>query len=137
MWTLCSFCNTWRKIRRDSDVISIEARPAGEGKKRRPPPSSQMVDLASIELPPAQNINDVGDDVIQGRAAWQRRHAWPGASLRRGRVRYFLAVNRNRRSMTLNLAALVRRKLLAQLMRKADVVINNFKSPWGRSIHIQ
>ena len=48
---------------------------------------------------------------------------------------YFLGVNRNKRSLALNLATVDGRAILSALLKKADVVINNFKvgtiEKWG------
>ena len=48
---------------------------------------------------------------------------------------YFLGVNRNKRSLTLNMAAPAGQKILAGLVGKADVLIDNFRlgtlEKWG------
>src|SRR5262249_7657747 len=48
---------------------------------------------------------------------------------------YYLGANRNKRSMTLNMAAPAGQKVLASLIKRADVVIDNFKlgtlARWG------
>src|SRR5262249_34206817 len=52
-----------------------------------------------------------------------------------GESAYFLGANRNKRSMTLNIAVPAGQKLLARLIEKLDVVIDNFKlgtlDKWG------
>ena len=72
----------------------------------------------------------------QGRAA---RHGddtrgW-GPPFVAGEAAYFLGVNRNKRSLTLNMAVPAGQKILAGLIEKADVLIDNFKlgtlAKWG------
>src|SRR5207253_9290015 len=54
-----------------------------------------------------------------------------------GESTYFLSINRNKRSLTLNLAAAGGQKILARLIEQADVLIDNFKlgtlGQWGFS----
>ena len=52
-----------------------------------------------------------------------------------GEAAYFLGVNRNKRSLTLNIGIAPGQKVLAGLIEKADVLIDNFKlgtlEKWG------
>src|SRR5262247_4343607 len=52
-----------------------------------------------------------------------------------GEAVYFLGVNRNKRSLTLNMAVPAGQKILAGLIEKADVLIDNFRlgtlEKWG------
>src|SRR3954463_13509386 len=52
-----------------------------------------------------------------------------------GEAAYFLGVNRNKRSLTLNMAVPAGQKILAGLVEKADVLIDNFRigtlEKWG------
>src|SRR5262245_52476291 len=52
-----------------------------------------------------------------------------------GESAYFLGVNRNKRSLTLNMAVKAGQEILAELVKKSDVVIENFKlgtlEKWG------
>jgi crotonobetainyl-CoA:carnitine CoA-transferase CaiB-like acyl-CoA transferase len=63
-----------------------------------------------------------------------RRHRGWGRRSRQ-EAAYFLGVNRNKRSLTVNLAAGSGQKILAGLIEKADVLIDNFKlgtlEKWG------
>jgi crotonobetainyl-CoA:carnitine CoA-transferase CaiB-like acyl-CoA transferase len=50
---------------------------------------------------------------------------------------YFLSINRNKRSLTLNLAVPLGQEILTRLIEQADVLIDNFKlgtlEKWGFS----
>jgi crotonobetainyl-CoA:carnitine CoA-transferase CaiB-like acyl-CoA transferase len=52
-----------------------------------------------------------------------------------GEAAYFIGVNRNKRSLTLNMAVPAGQKILARLVEKADVLIDNFRigtlEKWG------
>jgi crotonobetainyl-CoA:carnitine CoA-transferase CaiB-like acyl-CoA transferase len=52
-----------------------------------------------------------------------------------GEAAYFLGINRNKRSLTLNMAVPAGQKILADLIAKADVLIDNFRlgtlARWG------
>ena len=70
-----------------------------------------------------------------GTASTGRRHPRLGSSLRRSLSAYYLAVNRNKRSLTLDLKSEEGRDVLRRLIVGADVVIDNFKlgtmESWG------
>jgi succinate--hydroxymethylglutarate CoA-transferase len=97
----------------------------------------RVLDLSRVLAGPtcAMMLGDMGADVIKVEP--------PGGDDTRGwgppfvgdESAYFLSANRNKRSMTLNLAVPAGQKLLAALIGKADVVIDNFKvgtlAKWG------
>jgi succinate---hydroxymethylglutarate CoA-transferase len=98
----------------------------------------RVLDLTRVLAGPlcAMMLGDMGADVIKveppGRGDDTR--SW-GPPFAEGESAYFLTTNRNKRSMTLNMAAPAGRELLAALIEKADVVIDNFKlgtmAKWG------
>jgi crotonobetainyl-CoA:carnitine CoA-transferase CaiB-like acyl-CoA transferase len=98
----------------------------------------RVVDLTRILAGPlcAMMLGDMGADVIKveppGTGDDTRSWGPPFAS---GEAAYFLGVNRNKRSLTLNMATPAGREVLARLIEKADVVIDNFKlgtlDKWG------
>jgi succinate---hydroxymethylglutarate CoA-transferase len=98
----------------------------------------RVLDLTRVLAGPlcAMMLGDMGADVIKveppGRGDDTRSWGPPFAA---GESAYFLGANRNKRSMTLNLAVPAGRKVLAGLIGKADVVIDNFKlgtmAKWG------
>src|SRR3954464_11153944 len=97
---------------------------AGELEGRR------VLDLTRILAGPlcTMMLGDMGADVIKveppGRGDDTR--TW-GPPFIAGEATYFLSINRNKRSLTLNLAVPEGQKILAGLIAKGDVLIDNFK----------
>src|SRR5437870_2194532 len=91
---------------------------------------TRVVDLTRILAGPlcTMMLGDMGADVIKveppGRGDDTR--GW-GPPFVAGEAAYFLGVNRNKRSLTLNMAAPAGRRILARLIEKADVLVDNFK----------
>jgi crotonobetainyl-CoA:carnitine CoA-transferase CaiB-like acyl-CoA transferase len=89
----------------------------------------RVLDLSRILAGPfaATVLSDLGADVIKverpGTGDDTRR--W-GPPFRGGEATYFLSVNRNRRSITLDLQAEEGREILSRLVGAADVVLENF-----------
>ena len=98
----------------------------------------KVLDLSRILAGPlcAMLLGDLGADVIKVERPdrGDDTRAW-GPPFVGGESAYYLHVNRNKRSMTLNLNNEVGRSILAQLITSADVVIDNFKGGtlvrWG------
>ena len=98
----------------------------------------RVLDLTRILAGPlcTQMLGDMGADVIKveplGSGDDTRTWGPPFAS---GESAYFLGVNRNKRSITLNMAAKPGQALLAKLIQKSDVLVENFKvgtlEKWG------
>lgn len=98
----------------------------------------RVLDLSRVLAGPicAQNLGDLGAEVIKverpGRGDDTR--SW-GPPFQEGEAAYFMCANRNKRSLTLDLKSERGRELLAGLIRKSDVVIENFKfgtlDGWG------
>jgi succinate---hydroxymethylglutarate CoA-transferase len=98
----------------------------------------RVLDLTRVLAGPlcAMMLGDMGADVIKveppGGGDDTRRWGPPFAA---GESAYFLGANRNKRSMTLDIAVPAGQKVLAGLIGKSDVVIDNFKlgtlPKWG------
>jgi succinate---hydroxymethylglutarate CoA-transferase len=99
---------------------------------------TRVLDLTRVLAGPtcAMMLGDMGADVIKVEppSGGDDTRGW-GPPFVEGESAYFLAANRNKRSMTLNLAVVAGQKLLAGLIQKADIVIDNFKlgtlPKWG------
>ena len=78
----------------------------------------------------------MGADVIKVEppGAGDDTRSW-GPPFTGGESAYFLGVNRNKRSVTLNMAAEPGQEILAQLIKRSDVLVENFKlgtlEKWG------
>ena len=99
---------------------------------------TRVVDLTRILAGPlcTMMLGDMGADVIKVEppGTGDDTRSW-GPPFAAGEAAYFLGVNRNKRSLTLNMAGPAGQKILARLIVKADVVIDNFKlgtlDKWG------
>ena len=98
----------------------------------------RVVDLTRILAGPlcTMMLGDMGADVIKVEPPDQGddTRGW-GPPFVAGEAAYFLGVNRNKRSLTLNMAVPAGQKILAGLVEKADVLIDNFRigtlEKWG------
>ena len=98
----------------------------------------RVVDLTRILAGPlcTMMLGDMGADVIKVEPPdkGDDTRGW-GPPFIAGEAAYFLGVNRNKRSLTLNMAVPAGQKILAGLVEKADVLIDNFKigtlEKWG------
>src|SRR5262245_21984124 len=98
----------------------------------------RVVDMTRILAGPlcTMMLGDMGADVIkiEPPGTGDDTRDW-GPPFAAGEAAYFLGVNRNKRSLTLNLATASGKDILARLIAKADVVIDNFKlgtlDKWG------
>src|SRR5256885_12037139 len=98
----------------------------------------RVLDLSRILAGPlcTMMLGDMGADVIKVEPpeTGDDTRAW-GPPFLAGDAVYFLGVNRNKRSLTLNMAVPAGQKILAGLIEKADVLIDNFKlgtlERWG------
>jgi succinate--hydroxymethylglutarate CoA-transferase len=103
-----------------------------------PMAGTRVVDLTRILAGPlcAMMLGDMGADVIKVEppGSGDDTRGW-GPPFANGEAAYFLGVNRNERSLTLNLAGPAGQEILAGLIGKADVLIDNFKlgtlDKWG------
>jgi succinate---hydroxymethylglutarate CoA-transferase len=98
----------------------------------------RVVDLTRILAGPlcAMMLGDMGADVIKVEPPGHGddTRGW-GPPFIAGESAYFLGINRNKRSLTLNMAGPQGQKILAGLIEKADVLIDNFRlgtlEKWG------
>jgi glutaryl-CoA transferase len=99
---------------------------------------TRVIDLTRILAGPlcTMMLGDMGAEVIkiEPPGTGDDTRLW-GPPFVGGEAAYFLGVNRNKRSLTLNLAVPEGQSLLAQLAGQADVLIDNFKigtlEKWG------
>jgi len=98
----------------------------------------RVLDLTRILAGPlcGQMLGDMGADVIKVEppGTGDDTRTW-GPPFIEGESAYFLGINRNKRSLTLNMAVKAGQEILASLIRKSDVVVENFKlgtlEKWG------
>lgn len=98
----------------------------------------RVLDLTRILAGPlcTMMLGDMGADVIKVEpvGAGDDTRTW-GPPFAGGESAYFLGVNRNKRSITLNMAAKSGQDMLARLIAKSDVLVENFKlgtlEKWG------
>jgi formyl-CoA transferase len=103
-----------------------------------PMAGTRVIDLTRILAGPlcTMMLGDMGADVIkiEPPGSGDDTRAW-GPPFAAGEAAYFLGVNRNKRSLTLNIAGAAGQNILARLFAGADVVIDNFKlgsfDKWG------
>ncbi len=102
----------------------------------------RVLDLTRILAGPlcAQTLGDMGAEVIKVEppGAGDDTRSWgpPFAGTEAGgESAYFLGVNRNKRSITLNMAAKPGQEILTKLIQQCDVLVENFKAgtleKWG------
>src|SRR3970282_2456347 len=98
----------------------------------------RVLDLTRILAGPVctMMLGDMGADVIKVEppGAGDDTRTW-GPPFVGNEAAYFLGLNRNKRSLTLNMAAQPGQEILAALLRKSDVLVENFKvgtvDKWG------
>jgi glutaryl-CoA transferase len=98
----------------------------------------RVLDLTRILAGPlcTQILGDMGAEVIKVEppGTGDDTRTW-GPPFTGGESAYFLGVNRNKRSLTLNMAVKSGQEILAQLVKKSDVLVENFKlgtlEKWG------
>jgi succinate---hydroxymethylglutarate CoA-transferase len=98
----------------------------------------RVIDLTRVLAGPlcTMMLGDMGADVIkiEPPGTGDDTRNW-GPPFVEGEAAYFLGVNRNKRSLTLNMAGKAGQEILAKLVKQADVLIDNFKlgtlPKWG------
>jgi crotonobetainyl-CoA:carnitine CoA-transferase CaiB-like acyl-CoA transferase len=97
--------------------------------KIKPLSGIRVLDLTRVLAGPfcSMILADMGADVIKveepGKGDDTR--SWPPFA--GGEATYFLSVNRNKKSITLNLKSPAARKIFGDLVRRSDVVLENFR----------
>jgi crotonobetainyl-CoA:carnitine CoA-transferase CaiB-like acyl-CoA transferase len=98
----------------------------------RPLDGVRVLDLTRVLAGPLGTmiLGDLGADVvkIERPGVGDDLRAWGPPWTADGVSAYFLAVNRNKRSLALDLKAEAGRDLLRRLVREADVVVENFRA---------
>jgi crotonobetainyl-CoA:carnitine CoA-transferase CaiB-like acyl-CoA transferase len=100
----------------------------------------RVLDLTRILAGPlcTMTLGDMGADVIKVEppGAGDDTRSW-GPPFAEGESAYYLGINRNKRSITLNMAVKSGQEILAGLIKKSDVLVENFKvgtlEKWGIS----
>src|SRR5882672_11018980 len=99
---------------------------------------TRVIDLTRILAGPlcTMMLGDMGAEIIKVEppGSGDDTRAW-GPPFVAGEAAYFLGVNRNKRSLTLNMAAPAGQAVLQELVKRADVLVDNFKlgtlAKWG------
>ena len=99
---------------------------------------TKVLDLTRILAGPlcAQTLGDMGAEVIKVEppGAGDDTRSW-GPPFAGDESAYFLGINRNKRSITLNMAVKPGQEILAKLIKQCDVLVENFKAgtleKWG------
>ena len=101
----------------------------------------RVLDLSRVLAGPycTMMLGDLGADIIKVEAPGcgdDTRH-WGPPFAKGGESAYYLCVNRNKRSLTLNLKAEQGLEILRQLIRQSDILVENFRvdtlEKWGIS----
>ncbi|HLZ68330.1 MAG TPA: CoA transferase [Dehalococcoidia bacterium] len=91
----------------------------------------RVLDLSRVLAGPyaAMTLGDMGADVIKVEQPGEgdETRGW-GPPFAGGESAYYLSVNRNKRSITLNLKHAAARELALELVRKSDILIENFRT---------
>jgi succinate---hydroxymethylglutarate CoA-transferase len=103
-----------------------------------PMAGTRVLDLTRILAGPlcTMMLGDMGAEIIKVEppGTGDDTRAW-GPPFAAGEAAYFLGVNRNKRSITLNMAAPAGQQVLRDLISRADVLVDNFKlgtlAKWG------
>jgi glutaryl-CoA transferase len=99
---------------------------------------TRVVDLTRILAGPlcTMMLGDMGAEIVKVEppGGGDDTRSW-GPPFVAGEAAYFLGVNRNKRSLTLNMAAPAGQAVLRELVKRADVLVDNFKlgtlARWG------
>jgi formyl-CoA transferase len=111
---------------------AAEGRAGAGGDATRPLAGVRVLDLSRVLAGPIGTmiLGDLGADVvkIERPGAGDDLRAWGPPWSPEGESVYFLAVNRNKRSVTLDLRHARGRDLLLRLLHDADVLVENFRA---------
>jgi crotonobetainyl-CoA:carnitine CoA-transferase CaiB-like acyl-CoA transferase len=123
-----------RQLRLDDHVSSAENDPIGDDPNAGPLAGVHVLDLSRVLAGPYATmiLGDLGADVIKVEqpSVGDDTRVWgpPFIATATGREStYFLATNRNKRSVTIDLKDPDERGFIEQLVRWADVIVENFR----------
>jgi crotonobetainyl-CoA:carnitine CoA-transferase CaiB-like acyl-CoA transferase len=122
-----------RQLRLDDHVSSADSEPIEEGSNAGPLAGVHVLDLSRVLAGPYATmiLGDLGADVIKvEQPGGDDTRVWgpPFVATATGREStYFLSTNRNKRSVTVDLKDPDERGFIEQLVRWADVVVENFR----------
>jgi len=117
------------RSRKGKTARKAHAKPVARRPARPPLHGVRVVDLTRVLAGPfcAMSLGDMGAEIIKieepGKGDDTR--GWP--PFVGGEATYFLSVNRNKKSLTLNMKAPEGQDILRRLLARADVVIENFR----------
>ena len=107
------------------------------GPRAAPLAGLRVLDLSRVLAGPwaAQLLGDLGADVVKierpgsgdDTRAWGPPHLLDREGTSTGEAAYFLCANRNKRSITIDLASTEGQGLVRQMAQQADVLLENFK----------
>jgi glutaryl-CoA transferase len=129
-------------MRQGPQRAAVDAQDVNQGRNMSdangPLAGIRVVDLTRILAGPlcTMMLGDMGAEVIKVEPPEKGddTRSW-GPPFAGGEAAYFLGINRNKRSLTLNMAVPAGQKVLAGLIEKADVLIDNFRigtlEKWG------
>ena len=105
------------------------SRPAASGRTRPPLHGVRVIDMTRVLAGPfcTMSLGDMGAEVIKVEETGKGddTRGWP--PFVHGEATYFLSVNRNKKSLTLDLKAPDGQEILRRLLASADVVVENFR----------
>ncbi|MEG2394003.1 MAG: CoA transferase, partial [Ruthenibacterium sp.] len=89
----------------------------------------RVLDLSRVLAGPycAMALADMGADVIKIEAPIKGDDSRGNAPLVNGESAYFINLNRNKRGITLNLKSEEGKKIFCELVKKSDIVVENFR----------
>ncbi len=109
---------------------TVSMAPSANGEARLPLEGTRVLDLTRILAGPfaTQKLADMGAEVIkiERPGSGDDTRAW-GPPFASGHSTYFLSINRGKRSVELDLKHPTGKEALRRLIRKADVLIENFR----------
>src|SRR5437764_11459894 len=123
----CARTSTRRRIR--GRARAAGGRPLSSGQGDMQLEGIKVVDLTRILSGPfcSMFLADMGAEVIKIETPGEDDPVRHQGEARNGYSLYFATFNRNKRSLTLDLRSAAGKDILRDLIRRADVVVNNYR----------